>query len=91
MDSDIFKEWNRELDGIFEQQNRKTVLIVDNCLAHPAIGGLTTIQLCFLSTNATSVTKSLEYRVKSSLKAKYCSRLIHIIIKAIDYLKIFIE
>ena len=34
MDSDLFEEWVRELDRKFEQQNRKVVLIIDNCPAH---------------------------------------------------------
>ena len=63
------------------------VLIVDNCVAQPATGGLTTIQLCFLPPNMTSVTQPMDPGVNRSLKEKYCSRLIQMIIKAIDFLK----
>ena len=84
MDSDLFEEWVRELDRKFEQQNGKVVLIIDNCPAHPAIGGLKAIQLCFLPPNTAAVTQSMDQRVIRSLKAKYRSRLIKLIIKAID-------
>ena len=84
MDSDLFKEWVRELDRKFEQQNRKVVLIIDNCPAHPAIGGLKAIELCFLPLNTTAVTQPIDQGVIRSLKAKYRSRLIKLIIKAID-------
>ena len=63
------------------------VLIVDNCLAHPAIGGLTTIQLCFLPPNMTSVTQPVDPGVNRSLNEKYSSRVIQMTIKAIDFLK----
>ena len=84
MDSDLFEEWVRELDRKFKQQNRKVVLIIDNCPAHPAIGGLKAIQLCFLPPNTTAVTQPMDQGVIRSLKAKYRSRLIKLIIKAID-------
>ena len=84
MDSDLFEEWVRELDRKFEQQNRKVVLIIDNCPAHPAIGGLKAIHLCFLPHNTTAVTQPMDQGVIRSLKAKYRSRLIKLIIKAID-------
>ena len=84
MDRDLFEEWVRELDKKFEQQNRKVVLIIDNCPAHPAIGRLKALQLCFLPHNTTAVTQSMDQGVIRSLKAKYRSRLIKLIIKAID-------
>ena len=51
MDSDLFEEWIRELDGKFVREDRKVVLIVDNCPAHPHVGGLKSIRLCFLPAN----------------------------------------
>ena len=84
MDSDLFEEWVRELGRKIDQQNRKVVLIIDNCPAHPAIGGLKAVQLCFLSPNTTVVTQPVDQGVIRSLKAKCRSRLIKLIIKAID-------
>ena len=74
MDSDLFEEWVRELDRKFEQQNRKVVLIIDNCPAHPAIGGFKAIQLCFCPPNTTAVTQPVDQRV-----IRYLIKLFHII------------
>ena len=84
MDSDLFEDWVREQDKTFERQNRKVLLIVDNCPAHPKIGGLKAIELCFLPPNTTSITQSMDQGVIRSLKAKYRSRITHRIFEAID-------
>ena len=84
MDSDLFENWVREQDNNFEGQNRKVLLIVDNCPAHPEIGGLKAIELRFLPPNTTSITQPMVQGVFRSLKAKYRSRMIQHIIKAID-------
>ena len=47
IDSDLFEEWFREQDRKFERQNQKVLLIVDNCPAHPDVGGLKVIDQCF--------------------------------------------
>ena len=85
MDSDLFEEWVRQLNRKFEQQNRKVVLIIDNCPVHPAIGELKAIQLCFFAPpKTTAFTQPMDQGVIRSLKAKYRSRLIKLIIKAIN-------
>ena len=84
MDSDLFEEWVREQDKKFERENRKILLIVDDCPAHPQIGGLKAIEMCFLPPNTTFIPQPMDQRVIRSLKAKYRSRKIQQIIKAID-------
>ena len=84
MDSDLIENWVREQDNKFEDQNRKMLLIVDNCPGNPEIGGLKAIELCFLPPNITSITHPMDQGVIRSLKAKYHSRMIQKIIKAID-------
>ena len=84
MDSDLFEEWVREQDRKFECENQKILLIVDNCPAHPQIGGLKAIEMCFLPPNTTSITQPMDQGDIRSLKAKYRSRMIQQIIKAID-------
>ena len=84
MDSDLFEEWVREQDRKFECEDRKILLIVDNCPAHPQIGGLKAIKMCFLPPDATSITQPIDQGVIRSLKAQYRSRMIQQIIKAID-------
>ena len=60
MDSDLFEEWVREQDRKFECENRKILLIVDNCPAHPQIGSLKAIEMCFLPPNTTSITQPMD-------------------------------
>ena len=84
MDSDLFQDWIREQGKKFDSQNLKVLLIVDNCPAHPEIGGLKAIELCFLPPNTTPITQPMDQGVIRSLKAKYRSRMTQQIIKAID-------
>ena len=84
MDSDLFEKWVREQDKIFECEDRKVLLIVDNCPAHSQIGSLKAIEMCFLPPNTTSITQPMDQGVIRSLKAKYRSRMIQQIIKAVD-------
>ena len=83
IDSDLFKEWVREQNKKFECENRKILLIADNCPAHLQFGGLKAIETCFLSPNTTSITQPMDQGVVRSLKAEYRSRMIQQIIKAI--------
>ena len=80
----VEKQWVRELDGKFVREDRKVVLIVDNCPAHPRVGRLKSIRLCFLTPNTTSKTQPMYQGVIRSLKAKYRSRMVLMIIKAIN-------
>ena len=73
MERDLFEDWVCEQDNKFEGQNRKVLMIVDNCPAYPEIGGLKEIELCFLQPNNTSTTHQMDQRVVQSLKAKYRS------------------
>ena len=43
MDSEIFKEWIQQLDQNFETEVRKIALIIHNCLAHPVVENLKSI------------------------------------------------
>ena len=73
MEIDLFEDWVCEQDKKFEGQNQKVLMIVDNCPAHPEIGGLKEIELCFLLPNNISITQQMNQRVVQSLKAKYRS------------------
>ena len=70
-------EWVKELDKNFEKENRKVILIVDNCPAHRIIEGLKAVELVFLPPNTTSNIQPIDQGVIRSLKAKYlknCSK-----------------
>ena len=70
MDSMLFKEWVRELDNQFEKENWKIALIINNCTAHPEIGGLKAMDLFFLPSNTTSVLQPMDQGVIRSFKCK---------------------
>lgn len=84
MDSTLFEEWVRELDEKMEKDNRRIALIIDNCTAHPEIGGLKAIDIFFLPPNNTSVLQPMDQGVIRSLKAKYRVKVIQKMIEAID-------
>ena len=87
MISFLFDEWVKELDRKFEKENRKIVLIVDNCLAHPINEGLKAIELVFLPLNTTSKTQPMDQGVLRSLKTKYRRKIIKRLIRAVDMKK----
>ena len=87
MSSFLFDEWVKELDRKFEKENRKIVLIVDNCPAHPIVEELKAIELVFLPPNTTSKTQLMDQGVIRSLKAKYHRRIIKRLIQAVDMKK----
>ena len=84
MDSTLFEEWVRELDCQFEKESQKVALIVDNCTAHPEIGGLKAIDLFFLPPNTTSILQPMDQGVIRSLKARYRTKVVKKMIEAID-------
>ena len=49
MTAELFEEWVRLLDRKFSAANRKIVLIIDNCTAHPHVEQLDSIELIFLA------------------------------------------
>ena len=87
MNSFFFDEWVKELDKKFEKENRKVVLIVDNCPAHPFIEGLKAVELVSFRPNATSKTQPMNQSVIRSLKAKYHRKIIQRLIRAVDVKK----
>jgi hypothetical protein len=47
MTGELFTSWLMKLDKQFHRQNRKVVMVIDNCPAHPKIKGLKSIELAF--------------------------------------------
>ena len=66
MDGDLVTEWVKELDQKFAAQDRKIILIVDNCPAHPIVDGLKATELISLPLNKTSKTQPWNQGVISS-------------------------
>ena len=50
MDSDIFNNWVEQIDHKFTANDRRVVLVVDNCPAHPEIHCLQAIDLNIFTT-----------------------------------------
>ena len=84
MDSMLFKEWVRELDNQFEKENWKIALMINNCTAHPEIGGLKAMDLFFLPSNTTSVLQPMDQGVIYFLKARYRTKVVQKLVEAID-------
>ena len=84
MDSILFEEWVREINKMFQAEERNVLLIVDNCPAHPTIEGLSNLKLIFLPPNTTSVTQPMEQGVIRCLKAHYRKRLVKLILCNLD-------
>ena len=84
-------EWwmSKELDKKFEKENRKVILIIDNCPAHPIIECLEAVELVSLPPNTTSKTQPMDQGVIRSLKAKDRKKIIQTSIRAVDIKKPF--
>ena len=60
MTQDLFGEWVRKLDSSFQAQDRKVVLLINNCAAHPEIKNLANINLIFLPSNRASALQPMD-------------------------------
>lgn len=73
--------WDAEL----REKNRKILLILDNCTAHPDINSdLTNIKLVFLPPNTTSVLQPLDQGIIKSFKAHYRKILISKVLQNLE-------
>ncbi|XP_049271294.1 tigger transposable element-derived protein 6-like [Rhipicephalus sanguineus] len=68
----VFENWLREEDARFTRQDRKVVLIVDNCRAHGQ-----SITLEFLPANVTAVIQPMDQGVIQNIKVHYRRQLLH--------------
>ena len=76
MTRDIFVAWLKSLNNKFRRQNRKILLFVDNCSAHPDIQ-LSNIKLKFLPPNTTSKLQPCDAGIIQTLKANYRIQLVN--------------
>lgn len=84
MTSEIFtdelRSWNDEL----HRKNRKILLLVDNCPAHPDVKNLSNIKLVFMPPNSSSILQPMDQGVIYSLKSNYRRMLLAKMINSID-------
>lgn len=71
MTSSIFEDHMRKIDRRMTAANRKIVMVVDNCPAHPKLDSLRAVTLVFLPPNTTSKTQPMDCGVIWSLKSHY--------------------
>ena len=84
MTGDLFGEWIRKLDSSLRAQDRKVVLLIDNCPAHPEIKNLTNTNLIFLRPNTTSVLQPMGQGVIQSLEVHYRRRIVCLCTKSLN-------
>lgn len=84
MTSSIFEEeirkWDKELMGT----QKKVLLIIDNCPAHPTLNNLKKIKIVFLPANCTSVLQPLDQGIIRSFKCHYRKFVLRKVITAMD-------
>lgn len=69
MTSQLFEEEVRKWDA--DLKDRKILLLLDNCPAHPRICNLKNIELAFFPANTTSVLQPMDQSVIKSFKSHY--------------------
>lgn len=84
MTTDIWMKIIYRLDAKFAKQNRHVAIIADNCSAHCAIDGLTSIELIFLPPNSTSVSQPMDQGIIQNFKVHYRNLLLKDMISSID-------
>jgi len=67
MTSTLYKSWMTKLNQKMTKQNRKIILLVDNCPSHTQIP-LSNVKIAFLSPNKTGLLQSLDLGVIRSFK-----------------------
>lgn len=84
MTAAIFAEEVKKWDAELGVKNRRILLVVDNCTAHPRLENLKNITLAFFPANTTSVLQPLDQGVIRSFKAHYRKLLLLDLITAMD-------
>lgn len=84
MTSEIFRKWLTSWDAELQVQQRKIMLLVDNCAAHPHLDNLQNIKLEFLPSNTTSLVQPLDMGIIKNLKTLYRGKLVNYIVESID-------
>lgn len=84
MTAEIFTKWVRAWDRELTKKNKKILLLVDNCPAHPHIADLKRITLVFLPPNTTSVLQPMDQGIIRALKAHFRKNLVLKMIQLLD-------
>ncbi|XP_033212466.1 tigger transposable element-derived protein 4-like [Belonocnema kinseyi] len=84
--SSVYEDWLHKIDHKFQRENRKVLLLVDNCPAHPKvlIQTLKAIKVVDLPTNLTAKLQPMYQGIIKNLKVNYRRRIIKRLLKASD-------
>lgn len=74
--SGLFETWVRDFDRDMDKQNRKVLLFVDNCSAHPEITDLKAVKLVFFPPNTTSKLQPMDQGIIEAMKKLYRKKMI---------------
>ena len=86
MTSVLFVEWLQKLNHKMKMKNRKILMFIDNCPAHPQKVELSNIQLAFFPPNCTSILQPLDQGVIQSFKSYYRKIIMEKLIRAYNCL-----
>ena len=84
MVSEIFEGWLRKLDRKFHREQRRVLMLVDNCPAHPAVSGLKAITLKFLPPNTTSHLQPMDQGIIQNMKIFYRKLVVERVMRDIE-------
>ncbi|XP_064467178.1 tigger transposable element-derived protein 6-like [Ornithodoros turicata] len=80
----LFQEWLEEFDRDMLKQQRKVLLLLDNCTAHQVNVSLSSVEVLFLPPNTTSGLQAMDMGVIANVKAFYRRRVVDRMIFNID-------
>lgn len=72
----LFNEWLVELDIKMKKQNRKIVLLIDNCTAHNLNSQLTNVNVQYFPPHCTSVLQPLDLGIIQAVKINFRKKLV---------------
>lgn len=84
MTIELFKEWLLDLNNDMMKQNRKILLLIDNCTAHNKIPELTNVSVQFLPPNTTSRLQPLEQGIIKNFKVFYRKEIVTRLLDCMD-------
>ncbi|XP_038077398.1 tigger transposable element-derived protein 6-like [Patiria miniata] len=81
---ELFTEWICRLDRWFARRQRKVLMFVDNCAAHPHVQNLEAVTLVFLPPNTTSHLQPMDQGVIMNFKVNYRRQLLQHLLQSYD-------
>lgn len=84
MTREIFSNWLRKFNKDMKKQNKKVLLLIDNCTAHNELPKLDFVRVKFFPPNCTSVLQPLDQGIIKAVKSHYRSMLLRHMLLSIE-------